>query len=201
MPDDNSCLFRAFSYAITPPDLPNDQPSPHDLRSLVQTIILADPETYNSAILEGKEPATYCAEMMSPDKWGGAIELGILSKHFDVRVDTIDVESGAVLSFHEAAPTRAILIYSGIHYDTVAQTPFRDAPGEVDRRLWEVGDGVVLARARELCGILRAQSYFTNTENFGLVCTAGGCGWVGQGWKEAGAHSKRTGHGGFDQIQ
>lgn len=34
---------------------------------------------WNEAVL-GKSPVEYCAWIQHPDKWGGAIELSILSK-------------------------------------------------------------------------------------------------------------------------
>jgi ubiquitin thioesterase OTU1 len=51
----------------------------HALRRLVAQEVLADPLEWNEAVL-GKAPPEYCAWIQQPDKWGGAIELSILSK-------------------------------------------------------------------------------------------------------------------------
>lgn len=41
----------------------------------------ADPITYHEAFLE-KTNAEYCAWIVDPLRWGGAIELAILSEHY-----------------------------------------------------------------------------------------------------------------------
>jgi ubiquitin thioesterase OTU1 len=89
MPDDNSCLFRAFAAAV----LPGDDLSMLELRSLVASSIQADPETYTKVVLE-KEPDDYCRWIQTEDAWGGGIELGILSKYFDIQICSIDVQVG-----------------------------------------------------------------------------------------------------------
>ena len=42
--------------------------------------MLADSSTYNEAFL-GKKPQEYASWIKDPSKWGGAIELSILSKY------------------------------------------------------------------------------------------------------------------------
>jgi ubiquitin thioesterase OTU1 len=83
MPDDNSCLFRAFGTAV----LPGDDLSMPELRSLVASAIQAEPEL----VLE-QNPDDYCRWIQTTDAWGGAIEMGILSKHFDIEICSIDVK-------------------------------------------------------------------------------------------------------------
>jgi ubiquitin thioesterase OTU1 len=87
MPDDNSCLFRAFGTAVLP-DVDESMP---ELRSLVASAIQAEPEVYSKVVLE-QEPDDYCRWIQSQDAWGGAIELGILSKHFDIEICSLDVQ-------------------------------------------------------------------------------------------------------------
>lgn len=87
MPDDNSCLFRAFGTAVLPGD---DQTMP-ELRSLVASAIHAEPELYTKVVLE-QNPDDYCRWIQTPDAWGGAIEMGILAKHFDMEICSIDVQ-------------------------------------------------------------------------------------------------------------
>jgi hypothetical protein len=87
MPDDNSCLFRAFGTAV----LPGDDLSMLELRSLVASAIQAEPEVYTKVVLE-QNPDDYCRWIQTQDAWGGAIEMGILSKHFDIEICSIDVQ-------------------------------------------------------------------------------------------------------------
>lgn len=88
MPDDNSCLFRAFGTACLPTE---DDMNMHELRSLVATTIQSQPDKYTKVVLE-KEPDDYCRWMMTDAAWGGYIELDILSKHFSVEICCIDVQ-------------------------------------------------------------------------------------------------------------
>jgi len=87
MPDDNSCLFRAFAYAV----LPTDDKVVVELRSIIASAIRSNPEVYTKVVLE-QEPENYCAWIQTQDAWGGAIELGILAQHFEVEICSIDVQ-------------------------------------------------------------------------------------------------------------
>jgi hypothetical protein len=87
MPDDNSCLFRAFSYAV----LPTDDKVVVELRSIIAQAIRSNPELYTKVVLE-QEPENYCQWIQTQDAWGGAIELGILAQHFEVEICSIDVQ-------------------------------------------------------------------------------------------------------------
>jgi ubiquitin thioesterase OTU1 len=88
MPDDNSCLFRALGTAI----LPGDDLSMTELRSIVASAIQAQPDVYTKVILDNREPDDYCRWIQTQDAWGGAIELSILSKEFDIEICSVDVE-------------------------------------------------------------------------------------------------------------
>ena len=48
-------------------------------------------DIYNEAIL-GCPPAEYCRSIQDPDRWGGGIELSILSTIFDIQICTFDVQ-------------------------------------------------------------------------------------------------------------
>ncbi|KFY14687.1 hypothetical protein V491_05950, partial [Pseudogymnoascus sp. VKM F-3775] len=119
MPDDNSCLFRAFAAAV----LPGDDLSMLELRSLVASQIQEERDVYTKVVLDNREPDDYCRWIQTEDAWGGAIELAILSKHFKIEVCSIDVQTLRIDRFNEGAPIRCILVYSGIHYDTIVQSP------------------------------------------------------------------------------
>jgi len=193
MPDDNSCLFRAFGTAV----LPGDDLSMTELRSLAASAIQNEPEVYTKVILEQK-PDDYCRWIQTEDAWGGAIEMGILSKHFDIEICSIDVQSLRVDKFNEGRPARCILVYSGIHYDTIVQSPSdpphlkADNPPELDKRVWEADDNDILIKAQELCEKLQAKHYYTDTGGMAIKCNE--CGWIGYGEKQAAGHAQQTNH-------
>jgi ubiquitin thioesterase OTU1 len=85
MPSDNSCLFTAFGGA-----LPNQLPA-HQLRRMMAEYILEHPDTYTEAVL-GSPPSQYCRSIQDPDRWGGGIELSILSSIFEIQICTFDVQ-------------------------------------------------------------------------------------------------------------
>ena len=102
MPDDNSCLFRAFGTAV----LPGDDLTMTELRSLVASTIQEQPDVYPAVVLE-KNPDEYCRWIQTEDAWGGGIEMIILSKHFDIEICSIDVQ----VSYHDLHPqSRSILL-------------------------------------------------------------------------------------------
>jgi hypothetical protein len=96
MPDDNSCLFRAFAQAVLPTGDDKNMP---ELRQLITEHIHDEPEKYTKVVLE-QEPAKYCEWIKTNDAWGGAIELGILSEHFEIEICSIDVQVLLPLALH-----------------------------------------------------------------------------------------------------
>lgn len=211
MPDDNSCLFRAFGTAV----LPGDDLSMTELRSLVASTIQEQPDVYSQVVLEQK-PDEYCRWIQTENAWGGAIELGILSKYFDIEICSIDVQvnlyhifdsasclqwclqSLRVDRFNEGRPTRCILVYSGIHYDTIVQSPSdpphtrANSPPEFDKRVWDADDDQILIKSQDLCQKLQAKHYYTDTGGMAIKCNE--CGWIGYGEKQAAGHAQQTNH-------
>lgn len=199
MPDDNSCLFRALSTAV----LGSQLDGMTELRSLVAQAIQSQPDVYTEAVLE-KKPEDYCRWIQREDSWGGGIELAILSQHFGIEIASINVQDLRIDRFNEGQPTRCILVYSGIHYDACAVTPFPGADAEVDMKVFSVVrlddeelDGGALEAARELCKELQRRHYFTDTHGFAIKCNT--CGQNGTGQKWAVEHARNTGHEDFGE--
>lgn len=195
MPDDNSCMFRAVGSAV----LSDSLDAMTELRSLVAQAIQRDPEQYNEAILQ-RAPDEYCKWISYSDSWGGGIELSILSQEFDIEIASINVQDNRVDRFNEGRPRRCILVYSGIHYDTIALVPqgLSSQDPSQDIKLFDASDDVILEAARELCGQLRKQHYFTDTQKFDIKCNR--CGWKGAGERGAIQHATETGHSDFGEA-
>ena len=199
MPDDNSCLFRAFGSAFF-----GVMDNMTELRSIIAQHIQEDPVRYSTAVLD-KSPDDYCRWIQTENAWGGAIELDILSRHFEVEICSIDVQSLRVDRFQEGVPNRCILVYSGVHYDTIALAPAdspydrASAPPEFDTKIFDARDEVILEKALELCSILQKKHYFTDTAGFHVKCNI--CGSVLMGEKGAIEHAKETGHYDFGEAQ
>ena len=121
----------------------------------------------------------YIRTILSPHSWGGAIELTILAAHYGTEIASIDVETGRIDTFGPssddagASESRALLIYSGIHYDAAVLAPEPGAPQEfcasVVPAIGAEGERVLDA-LRALATKLRAKRAYTNTATFDLKC-------------------------------
>ncbi|ORY09743.1 hypothetical protein BCR34DRAFT_486732 [Clohesyomyces aquaticus] len=195
MPDDNSCMFRALGSAV----LSSSLDSMTELRSMVAQAIQSDTEMYNEAVLQ-KTPDEYCKWIQYSDSWGGGIELSILSQEFDIEICSINVQDLRVDRFNEGKKKRCVLVYSGIHYDTIAfvpdGTPTEDSDNDV--KIFDSGDDVLLEAARQLCGELKKKHYYTDTQRFDIKCNQ--CSWKGKGEMDAVKHAEASGHGDFGEA-
>ena len=199
MPDDNSCLFRAIGTAV----FGNDLDTVTELRSIVAQAIQNAPEQYTAAVLD-QEPDAYCEWIQMPDSWGGGIEMSILSQHFGVEICSVDVRTQNVTRFNENHNlSRIILVYSNIHYDTIALSPSEPPhkisynPPEFDVKQFDADDDEVVQLAREMCKELAKQNYYFDAVSSGYGCKQ--CGWKGS-YKEMSEHVKTTGHTDMTQV-
>ncbi|KAE8348242.1 hypothetical protein BDV28DRAFT_143978 [Aspergillus coremiiformis] len=198
MPDDNSCLFRAVGSTLM-----GGIDAMNELRSVVAQAIQETPDIYSEAVLE-KKPDDYCRWIQNEGSWGGGIELSILSKYFDTEICSIDVQTLRIDRFNEGSPARCVLVYSGIHYDTVALSPSDPpfthtyAPPEFDTKVFDAADALVLVKALELCKILQSKHYYTDTAAFRIRCNTCGGGFIGE--KGATQHATQTGHHSFGEA-
>lgn len=191
VPDDNSCLFTSISFLLT-----QAQESTSDLRRIVADAIKSNPIDYPDVVL-GQPREEYIKKILNPQTWGGAIEIAILSDHFEVEIDSVDVASGRVHMFGEGKgfSNRGVLVYSGIHYDALYA---KNASGEV-QTMFPGGEArEVLTAAQELCKELKKRRYYTDTSNFSLKCKVCGMGLKGE--REAVKHAAATGHGDFGEV-
>lgn len=199
VPDDNSCLFSAAAL-IFEQNIANAQ----EMRKIVANGIHNNLETYDEAIL-GMPPGQYIQTILKPTTWGGAIELGILARHYGVEIASIDVETGRIDRFspseNKSTRMRCAVIYSGIHYDAASLAPTADAPSEWHQTLFSIGIGendLIIPALRRLADILRSKKAYTNTATFDLKCEQCGKGLKGE--KEASVHAEQTGHVRFGEY-
>ncbi|KAL8668117.1 MAG: hypothetical protein Q9202_000095 [Teloschistes flavicans] len=198
MPDDNSCMFRAFGSAFF-----GIMDNMTELRSIIASHIQEYDDQYSEVVLE-KKPDDYCRWIQTEDAWGGAIELNVLSQQFDIEICSVDVQTLRVDRFNEGKPKRCILVYSGIHYDTIALSQANEylaggyALPEDDIKIFEAADDAILAAALELCGELKKRHYYTDTAGFQVRCNVCKRTFVGQ--RGATEHAAETGHYDFGEA-
>lgn len=193
MPDDNSCLFRAVASAVL-----SDVDAVTELRSIIAQTIQANPDKYTKAILDNKSPNVYCRWIQTEDAWGGQIELDILSRHFDVEICSVDVQSLRVDRYNENAQSRCFIVYSGIHYDTIALSVHGQPPEADIKQFVQPLADEALPHAIALCQKLRERHYFTDTAGFSIRCND--CGATMTGEKGAMMHAEKTGHMNFGEA-
>lgn len=196
MEDDNSCMFRAVGYTIL-----KNLDTMFALRDVVRETILNNPDDYSDAILD-KPRDVYMSWICQENSWGGAIELDILAKHFNVTICSLDVASLRTDMFNPGQDRFVIVVYSGIHYDAVALVPmaFESGRPEDDTTIFE-GDlrGMqVLESLTELGKLLKNRKYYTDTAAFALKCNTCGAALVGE--KDATKHAMATGHTDFGEY-
>ncbi|KAI0831288.1 OTU-domain-containing protein [Trametes gibbosa] len=201
VPDDNSCLFSAIALIFE-----QDMSKAQSIRKIVADAIRNDPVKWDEAIL-GRPREEYIQTILKPNAWGGAIELSILAEHYSSEIASVDVETGRVDRF-EPPPARdsgnrAIVIYSGIHYDATSAAPMLDAPDDFHQTIMRRGAGSededeMLMAAKKLADALRAKRAYTNTTTFDLRCQICNKGLKGE--KEAREHASQTGHVEFGEY-
>lgn len=191
--DDNSCLFSAVSYVML-----GDRSHASSLRTLVADTVLANPFEYNEAVL-GKDPVEYAQWIQDPNRWGGAIELSILSKQFGKEIAAFDIQTRRIDLYNEGLyPERVMVIYDGLHYDALAVAAGEGAPESADVTTVP-SIGPLTEAAMKAASAVVAQYHqlrqFTDVANFTLRCADCKIGLKGE--KEAIQHAKSTGHGNF----
>lgn len=200
IPDDNSCLFNSIIYGTKTATVP-------ELRRVCGEAILSDPETYNDIVL-GRSNNDYSNWIMKKDSWGGAIELGILSKYLKIQINCIDIELGSVIKFLDEAqvPEKFInLIYLGIHYDILSindNLSTEDSDKHHDQCIWSLGTQMaseIDVASNKLVQLLQSKNYSTNTTKFRIRCLD--CYKVLVGETGAAKHANEAGHFNFGEVK
>eukprot|EP00891_Asterochloris_glomerata_P008252 jgi/Astpho2/8252/e_gw1.00122.132.1_t len=173
------------------------------LRRVIAEAVAADPFTYTRDYLE-KDNADYCKWILDAQKWGGAIELSILARHYQREIAAHDIQTKRVDVYGQDAgySERCMVIYDGLHYDALSCSPISPpGPEEMDITRFlpaESSAGMIEAGAAELTAKCHEARQFTDVVNFTLRC--GVCQIGVKGEKEAREHAKATGHQSFSEY-
>ncbi|KAF9198242.1 ubiquitin-specific protease otu1 [Haplosporangium sp. Z 27] len=187
--DDNSCLFNAIAYTLDPTMKKNIQ----GLRQIVAQSIEDNPEEYSDAVL-GRPRKEYCDWIKRENK------LAIFSKHYNIEIDSIDVSTSRVDRFGEGQYSqRALVMYSGIHYDALAITPGLDIPSECDQTQFDADSEDIINAGIQLSVLLKKAHKYTDLATFTLRCSICRAGLKGE--KDAQQHAQQTGHTSFEEYQ
>lgn len=191
VPADNSCLFSSISFLML-----GDTSFSGALRTLIVKAVSEDPLTFNEGFL-GRSNQEYCTWISEPDRWGGAIEISILSKHYQTEINVVNTESTRVDRFgeDECYANRVFLIYDGIHYDPLG---VMTSDGTPIQTVFNCNDEMWIAEAQVLGDEARKMNQFTNLSNFQLRCLI--CRLPLTGQAAAVQHAKETNHTNFGEV-
>ena len=194
---DNSCLFNAFSYVYNP--LEHSENSAQNLRELIAKIISTNPTKYNNTLLEMSN-YNYQKYITNPDKWGGALEISILSEHFKINICAFDIQALKKHNFGENKGYNEIvyLLYDGIHYDSLIMSLDKTLPFEFDITKFNNNDTPISEKFFTLVYDLHVQGQYTNLNESKLVCIDCGSKFTGQNL--AIKHAQETGHQNLSEI-
>ncbi|VDK20279.1 unnamed protein product [Taenia asiatica] len=202
-PSDDCCLFTSVNFCVSNRDsswligepIVTNAEAVQETRTLIAHIVLSDPVTFNEAIL-GMPSEDYAKFILEPHRWGGGIEVSILSMLYEVEIDVVDVLTSRIDRFGEdkAYSHRILLLYDGIHYDALAV----ELPdfGTL-QTIFPTTQNSVLVEAQSLAREVKLAGQFTDLTNCNLMCTV--CRTPLRGQQGAQQHAKSTGHARFQE--
>ena len=188
---DNSCLFNSILYAASH----NDYPSAASLRSAVSSLVRLKSKTCDDVMFSeaflGKDPYEYAAWINDANKWGGEVEMSLISTFLlDLEIRAVDVATGIVYSYGGNESSLCIfLLYDGIHYDVIV--------GDHQRK-FRVDDAGAEDAARALATEARNKRQFVDLSAFTTRCLVCQQGLTGQA--EVQMHARSTGHTNFSEF-
>ena len=186
IPADNSCLFNAVNFAIN-----QNAENPDIIRGIIASEITANPNEYNSAVLD-KEPEAYCKWILNKETWGGGIELSILSKFFQITIGVADIQHITIEYFGNY--DRSIyLLYNNIHYDVF----YREENGKING-IFNSNAQIVKNDILNICIELQKHEHFFDSTLYSIECMQ--CGALMNGQNDVVEHTKKTGHRNFKQV-
>ncbi|XP_055530290.1 ubiquitin thioesterase OTU1 [Wyeomyia smithii] len=193
VPSDNSCLFTSIGFVLTGKVDPDNS---QYMRQIIASTVNGDKQEYNEGIL-GRPNDEYCAWILQPESWGGAIEVSILSAYHGIEFDVVDITNAIINRFGEDKNygMRAFLLFDGIHYDPLY---LESTSGEPPKTIFPVEDSMVYQQAEQLAKEAKSSRQFTDVNKFTLKCNDCGCHFKGQ--VEAQQHATKHGHVNFGEV-
>ncbi|XP_053672438.1 ubiquitin thioesterase OTU1 [Anopheles nili] len=193
VPSDNSCLFTSIGYVLTGKVDPENS---QYMREIIAGTVNSDKQEYNEGIL-GRPNDEYCAWILQPESWGGAIEVSILSAYHGLEFDVVDITNAIINRFGEDKNygMRAFLLFDGIHYDPLY---LESTNGEPPKTIFPIEDDSVYLQAEQLAKEAKSSRQYTDVNKFTLKCIDCDCFLKGQ--TEAQQHAKKTGHVNFGEV-
>jgi ubiquitin thioesterase OTU1 len=191
---DNSCLFNSLGYAM----LKDRTGMSGTYRSMVAESVRARPEMYTEEFL-GMPPDEYARWICNPEKWGGEIEMNILSERLEVEIAAVDIQTGLFLVYgsEKGYDKRVYVVYDGVHYDAIAFGVENDATGACVT-IFSPQDQGIMEGVKKIATELRSKKQFVNLSGCDLQCLVCRVGLRGQ--KDAQLHASQTGHQNFGQV-
>eukprot|EP00823_Brevimastigomonas_motovehiculus_P009460 TRINITY_DN9127_c0_g1_i1.p1 TRINITY_DN9127_c0_g1~~TRINITY_DN9127_c0_g1_i1.p1 ORF type:complete len:512 (+),score=90.27 TRINITY_DN9127_c0_g1_i1:85-1620(+) len=119
MPGDNSCLFHTIAYVCLNKRAGKEVAA--EMREIGAKAVASDPRTYNAVML-GCSPDSYVTRLRNPSVWGGAIELAVFARLYEMELVTFEYHNLLEEVFGEGQgyKRRAFVLYTGEHYDALA---------------------------------------------------------------------------------
>ncbi|XP_058834048.1 ubiquitin thioesterase OTU1 [Topomyia yanbarensis] len=193
VPSDNSCLFTSIGFVLTGKVDPDNS---QYMRQIIAATVNGDKQEYNEGIL-GRPNDEYCAWILQPEAWGGAIEVSILSAYHGIEFDVVDITNAIINRFGEDRNygMRAFLLFDGIHYDPLY---LESTSGEPPKTIFPIEDNLVYSQAEQLAKEAKSSRQFTDVNKFSLKCID--CGCLLKGQVEAQQHAQKTSHVNFGEV-
>uniref|UniRef100_U5EMM2 Ubiquitin thioesterase OTU n=1 Tax=Corethrella appendiculata TaxID=1370023 RepID=U5EMM2_9DIPT len=192
VPADNSCLFTSIGFVLTGKvDSDNSQ----YMRQVIADYVNQDKVEYNEGVL-GRPNDEYCAWILQPESWGGAIEVSILSQYHGIEIDVVDITNAIINRFGEDKNygMRVFLLFDGIHYDPL----YLESTSGPPKTIFPIEDNNVFIQAKQLAEEAKSSRQFTDVNKFKLKCND--CDCLIKGQNEAQQHAKQTGHFNFGEV-
>lgn len=192
---DNSCLFNAIGYCME-----KDRKLGSKLRKIIADTVKNRPDIYTEATL-GEAPAKYAQWILDPTKWGGEIEMFVLSQYYGCEIVAVEIKSAHAYTYGEGKnySRRIYVLYDGVHYDALAMAAGSvTAPESLDMTQFPAGDEGSKQAALAVAAQLKQARQFVDMAGATLRCMVCMKGLSGQ--EEALAHARSTNHQNFGQV-
>lgn len=203
VPSDDCCLFTSVNFCVSNRDsswlvdepIVTNAEAVRETRTLIAHTVLNDPITFSEAIL-GMPTKDYAKFILEPHRWGGGIEVSILSMLYEVEIDVVDVLTSRIDRFGEdkSYSHRILLLYDGIHYDALAVELLEFGTLQTIFLTTQIS---ILMEAQSLARKAKLEGQFTDLTNCNLICVI--CCTPLRGQQGAQQHAKSTGHAQFQE--